>query len=294
MAITRTDLFGSFPALVTPFTADATRIDFDSFANLLEVQKKAGVTGYVVCGSTGESATLSPDEYRRAIEFVVQFSNDEKPVIAGIGTSSTAVAVELAAMHRELGVHATLVVTPPYNKPPQRGVIEHFRAIKQSSGLPLIAYNIPGRAALNVTPQTIHALAKEGLIIGVKESSGSMDQVLDLLALVEDSIAVLSGEDSLVHAMMASGGHGVISASQNAAPKQFAELCEANLRGDFATGKRIQASLLPLIRALFTETNPIPVKVALKLQGVIASDAVRLPLVPAEAATVEKVQKALA
>jgi 4-hydroxy-tetrahydrodipicolinate synthase len=293
MAITRKDLFGSFPALVTPFTSDGTKIDFSSFEALLEVQKKAGVTGYVVCGSTGESATLTQEEYKKAIEFVVSFNKKEKPIIAGIGTSSTAVAAELGKLHRDIGVDATLVVTPPYNKPPQRGVIEHFRSIQKSSGLPLIAYNIPGRSALNVTPQTINILADEGLIIGVKESSGNMDQVLDLLALVEDKIAVLSGEDSLVHAMMASGGHGVISASQNAAPKQFADLCHANLKGDFISGKKIQAALLPLVRALFIETNPIPVKVALKLQGVIASDMVRLPLVHAEPSTIENLKKVL-
>ena len=291
MTLNRKDIFGSFPALVTPFTADGSAIDFASFEALLAVQKSAGVTGYVVCGSTGESATLTPDEYKKAIEFVVQFNKKEKPVIAGIGTSSTAVACELGKLHAACGVDATLVVTPPYNKPPQRGIIEHFRSIKKAAGLPLIAYNIPGRSALNVTPQTVNALADEGLIIGVKESSGNIDQVLDLIALVEDKIAVLSGEDSLVHVMMASGGHGVISASQNAAPKQFADLVAADLAGDFSTGKRIQAAILPLVRAMFVETNPIPVKVALKLQGVIKHDTVRLPLVPAESTTIERVKK---
>ena len=290
MAITKSDISGSFPALVTPFSADGKSIDFDSFRNLLDVQKQANVTGYVVCGSTGESATLTPAEYEKAISFVVDYANGEKPVIAGIGTSSTQVAADLALIHKKLKVDATLVVTPPYNKPTQKGIIEHFKAIKSASGMPLIAYNIPGRSALNVVPATINTLADQKLIIGVKESSGNMDQVLDLIALTGEKIAILSGEDSLVHVMMASGGHGVISASQNAAPSAFADLVQADLKGDFQSGQKIQSSLLPLVRAMFVETNPIPVKAALHLQKVIAHPTVRLPLTAAEDSTIEKLK----
>ena len=285
---------GSMPAIVTPFTADASSVDYDSLANLLSVQLAAGVTGIVVCGSTGESATLSQAEYSKVIAFTVEQVKGLVPVIAGIGTNSTQVGIELGKLIRELKVDGGLVVTPPYNKPPQRGVIEHFRQIKSaSSGLPLIAYNIPGRSSLNLTPDTIAALAKEKLIVAVKESTGNMDQVMDTIAACNDQISILSGEDSLVHAIMSCGGHGVISASQNVAPKGFAELTAANLKGDFATGAKIQLQLLPLVRAMFVETNPIPAKVGLLLQGVIKHSSVRLPLVPALESTIEKVKSVI-
>jgi 4-hydroxy-tetrahydrodipicolinate synthase len=285
---------GSMPAIVTPFNADASAVDYDSLANLLSVQLSAGVTGIVVCGSTGESATLSPAEYSKVIGFTVDQVKGSVPVIAGIGTNSTQIGIELGKLIRELKVDGGLVVTPPYNKPPQRGVIEHFRQIKTaSSGLPLIAYNIPGRSSLNLTPDTIAALAKEKLIVAVKESTGNMDQVMDTIAACEDKISILSGEDSLVHAIMACGGHGVISASQNVAPKGFAELTTANLKGDFNTGAKIQLQLLPLVRAMFVETNPIPAKVGLQLQGVIKHSSVRLPLVPALESTIEKVKSVI-
>jgi 4-hydroxy-tetrahydrodipicolinate synthase len=285
---------GSMPALVTPFNQDATAVDYDSLDNLINVQIKAGVTGLVVCGSTGEAATLSAAEYSEVISFVVEKSKGQVPVVAGIGTNSTNSAVETTKHLCELKVDGILVVTPPYNKPPQRGVIEHFRNIKKASnGIPLIAYNIPGRSSLNLTADTIGQLAKENLIVAVKESTGNMDQVLDTIVACEDRISILSGEDSLVHAIMSSGGHGVISASQNVAPKGFVELVNANLKGDFASGAKIQMKLLPIVRAMFIETNPIPAKVGLKLQNVIKHDSVRLPLVSALESTVEKVRSFL-
>lgn len=287
------DLYGAYPAIVTPFDEDGTNVDYESLDNLLQVQLKAGVHGIVVCGSTGELATLSYEEYKSVVSFVVSKVNGQIPVVAGIGTNSTNIASQFGETLKSLKVDGILVVTPPYNKPPQRGLIEHFRQIKKVSSLPLIAYNIPGRSALNVTPSTINLLAEQGLIIGVKESSGNMDQVMDLIALCRDKIAILSGEDSLVHALITCGGHGVISATQNVAPRGFVELVEFNKKNDVKSAAEIQLKLLPIVRAMFVETNPIPAKVGLHLQGVIKYPSVRLPLVPAEQATIEKVKSVL-
>ena len=300
MALTAKNLHGAFPALATPFLADGSKVDYDSLANLVDVQIAGGVDGLVVCGSTAEAATLEFDEYRAVLQFVSDRIKGGKPIIAGIGTSSTKQAQAFAQVHRELKVDAILISTPPYNKPPQQGVIEHFRQIKTASaGIPLIAYNIPGRAGLNLTTSTVKAMVTEGLVIGLKEASGNFEQVLDVIAacqpfIKDGKMAILSGEDSYAHALIASGGQGIISASQNVAPKQFSDLVHAHYNGKPEQARDIQLELLPLVHAMFMETNPIPVKVGLALQGVIKSPAVRLPLIAAEPATVERIKQVLA
>lgn len=291
--LTKDRFKGTFTALCTPFTQDGGAIDFTSFEKLIDYQLGAGVDGLVVCGSTGEAATLSEDEYLSAVKFVRSKTKGRSFCVAGVGSSDTKRCCSLASAATELGADGILVTTPPYNKPQQRGVVEHFRALSKVTTLPLIAYNIPGRSALNLLPQTIATLADEGLIIGVKESSGNMDQVLDTLALVRDKISVVSGEDSLVNALMASGGHGVISASANVAPELFVKLTRAALSGEWSTARDAQFDLLPIVRAMFIETNPIPAKVGLHLKGVIAHPTVRLPLVAAEKTTVERVKSVL-
>lgn len=283
---------GTYTALATPFNADGS-LDLDSLANLCDFQLKAGVNGFVACGSTGEAATLSEEEYRKIVTFVQERAKGKVPVVAGIGTNDTRRAWAQAVMLSELRVDGILVVTPPYNKPPQRGIVEHFRAVKGHTELPIIAYNIPGRSAANILPVTLDQMAKENLIVSVKESSGNMDQVLDIIALIGKKVSILSGEDSLVHAMMASGAHGVISASANVAPELFVQMTDAFAAGRFEESRDTQLKLLPIVRALFTETNPIPAKVGLHLRGVIKHPTVRLPLVPAEASTVQKMKEAL-
>lgn len=293
MTITCADLRGTFTALVTPFSADGIQIDFSSLAQLIEFQLAAKVDGFVICGSTGEAVTLSAEEYAQVLREAVKIVGGRVPCIAGVGSSNTKSAITMAQAAEESGCDAVLVSTPPYNKPPQKGIIEHFRAIKTGVSIPLIAYNIPGRAALNILPETIVALTRQELIIGLKESAGSFDQLLDILLLLRDRIAILSGEDSLVHACMASGGHGTISASANVIPEIFVDITSAALLQKWQDSLTAQFLALPIIRALFMETNPIPVKTALMLKGVIKSNMVRLPLLPAIEGTIERLSALL-
>lgn len=285
---------GTYPAIVTPFNADGSAVDYDSLKALIDYQVRAGVQGIVVCGSTGEAATLSEDEYKNVVLSAKSMLGGRGQCIAGIGTNNTAKAQELAAFLSESKLDGILLVAPPYVKPPQRAIVEHFRAVKRCSTVPIIAYNVPGRSSVNIAAPTIAQLVQEGCIVGLKEALGSIDQVLDILAFTGDKLAMLSGEDSLVHATMASGGCGVISATANIIPEIFVELTTAALKGDWERARRAQFKALPIVRAMFMETNPIPVKTALALQGIIKYSAVRLPLVPAEAATVEKIRAVLA
>lgn len=289
----RIELKGTFTAIVTPFGPGGGAVDFESLKALLEFQLGAGVQGIVACGSTGEAATLSPSEYLEVVRYTVKHLQGRAPCIAGVSSSSTARACEIAPELKQIGVDALLVSGPPYNKPPQAGLLEHFRSIHKSCGLPIIAYNIPSRTGVNILPETIGVLAAEGTVCAVKEASGSMDQMLDLLRTLEGKTPVLSGEDSLVAPLMSCGGSGVISASANVAPAQFKEMTDAALSGNVVAAGHVQISLLPLIRALFCEPNPIPAKTALALLGVIRSPAVRLPLVDARAETVQRLTQLL-
>ncbi|NMC63004.1 MAG: 4-hydroxy-tetrahydrodipicolinate synthase [SAR324 cluster bacterium] len=293
MTINKDTLRGTFPAIVTPFSKDGANVDFDSLHNLIEYQISARVDGLVVCGSTGEAQTLTDDEYQKVVSFTKEKVNGRVPVIAGIGTNSTQKGIAAAKLLDEIAVDGILLVAPMYNKPTQKGIIAHFEQIKRATRLPIIAYNVPGRTSVNILPATIATLVKQGTICGLKEASGSMDQVLDILSLVRDDCAVVSGEDSLVCALMLSGGKGVISASANIIPEIFVEITSAALNKEWERAKEAQYKALPWVRLMFAETNPIPVKTAVALKGIIKYPTLRLPLMPAEDATIEKIKALL-
>lgn len=278
-------LSGVFTALVTPFTRDASAVDYRSLEKLIELQLAAGVQGVVVCGSTGEASTLTQQEYGEVISFVRERTKGSLSCVAGISTSSTMAAIEMAKLIKGIGCDAILVAAPPYNRPTQEGLLEHFRAIARAVRIPLIAYNIPGRSAVGFTAATLATLSREGLIAGIKESSGSIDLLADIIRAVSPICQVVSGDDSLLLAVLAYGGSGAISASANVLPREFVELTTAYAAGRIDDSRKLQLGMLSKIRALFIESNPVPVKTALALQGVIAEPTVRLPLVPLSAAS---------
>lgn len=283
---------GVFTAVVTPFDVQGA-LDLKGLESIIEDQIQSGVHGIVVCGSTGEASTLSDEEYRAVVRRCVELVDRRVCCVAGIGGSSTRRAQCMAEELEQLGVDAAMLVVPPYNKPSQEGIIGHFRAVHGSTRLPLIAYNVPGRTVANMLPGTVATLAEEGTIEALKDASGSLDQFMDTAALVRDRIALLSGEDSLTHAMMASGARGVVSVAANVSPIEMVSMVSHALKGDFARSRESQFGLLPLIRALFSETNPIPVKAAVWIRGLISSPAVRLPLTPAQSTTVARLRDLL-
>lgn len=283
-------LRGVYTALVTPFSKDGVSVDYESFARLLSFQIKAGVHGVVACGTTGEASTLSDEEYFGVVKFVRQQTTGKLPCVAGISVSSTAQAVEMARHLAELGCDAILLAAPPYNKPTQLGLVEHVRAVQQATKLPIIAYNIPGRSAVGFAPATLGLLAREGAICGIKDSTGSIDALADTMPLLNESCQVLSGEDALTLGILAYGGTGVISASANALPQEFVALVNAWHAGEVAKARNEQLSIVRKIRMLFVETNPVPVKTALALKGIIDHPTVRLPLVPLSKDNLDKVK----
>ncbi|RMF24099.1 MAG: 4-hydroxy-tetrahydrodipicolinate synthase [Deltaproteobacteria bacterium] len=269
---------GTYTAIVTPFAGGG--VDEEALRALVREQVEAGVDGIVPCGSTGESATLDHAEHERVIAICVEEAAGRVKVIAGTGSNSTREAARLTAFARGAGADAALLISPYYNKPTQEGHVVHYREIAAAAGdLPLIIYNIPGRTGVNMTPETIARIAEIPQVVGVKEASGSLDQVSRIIALAGEEFTVLSGDDSLTLPMMAVGAKGVISVTSNLLPRRFAELVRAAAAGDFATARAIHFELLPLMQALFLETNPIPVKTALAMLGKIR-DELRLPLTP--------------
>lgn len=284
-------LHGVLPALVTPFSKDGSVIDFKSLGNLIEVQLAGKVHGVVACGSTGEASTLSESEYVDVVRFARSATKGKVPCVAGISVSSTTRAVQMARAVAELGCDAILVATPPYNKPSQAGIIEHFKAIHAASGLPLIAYNVPGRSGVAITSSTLGTLSQQGIITSIKEASGSIDALADTMLAVTSECQVLSGDDSLFLALLAYGGRGVITVVGNAFPGELVALYDAFQRRDTTEARRIQLALLPRIRAAFVESNPAPIKAALALMNIIENDAVRLPLTPLSPASLERVRK---
>jgi 4-hydroxy-tetrahydrodipicolinate synthase len=284
-------LRGVIPALVTPFTKDGSHVDTKSLGNLIEKQIAGKVHGVVACGSTGEAATLSESEYFEVVKFTRAATRGKVPCVAGISVSSTHGAVQMARSIKELGCDAILVATPPYNKPSQTGIIEHFKAIQEASGLPLIAYNVPGRSGVAITPATLGVLSQQGIISAIKEASGSVDLLADTMLTVREDCQVLSGDDSLFLATLAYGGRGIISVVANACPEEMVALYDAFERGDTREACRLQLGLLPRMRAAFMETNPVPIKNALARLGVIENETVRLPLTPLAPASFDRVCK---
>ncbi|MBI4518537.1 MAG: 4-hydroxy-tetrahydrodipicolinate synthase [Deltaproteobacteria bacterium] len=281
---------GSMTALVTPFRDG--QIDREALARLVELQIAGGTSALVPCGSTGESATLTHAEHAEMVGLVVKLAKGRLPVIAGTGSNSTAEAIALTKAAKEAGADAALLISPYYNKPTQEGIFLHYRAIAAATHCPLIVYNIPGRTASKIEAATLARLAELDEIIGLKEATGSLDEVQEVLRLCGDRLELYSGDDSLTLPIMAVGGCGVISVTSNILPKELAAMTAAMLRGDLAEARALHFRLLPVMKALFLETNPIPVKAALALMG-LCRDEVRLPLVAMTDAPREKLRQAL-
>ena len=272
---------GSMVAIVTPFKKG--KLDEKAFGNLIEFQIAGGTVGIVPCGTTGESATLSHEEHNRVIELAVKIVNGRVPVVAGTGSNSTEEAVALTRHAKKVGADAALLICPYYNKPTQEGLYRHFKTVAKSVDLPLMPYNIPGRTGVNMLPATVARLvdAKTGdrNIAAIKESSGSIQQISEVIRLCGDRLAVISGDDALTLPILSLGGRGVISVAANIIPKDCAEMVKAALKGDWDKARRLHFGMAPLVDALFIETNPIPVKTALGWMEK-CSDEVRLPLCP--------------
>ena len=260
--------------------------------DLIEWQIQSGIGGLVPCGSTGESATLTHAEHDSVIKLTIEQVRKRVPVIAGTGSNSTAEAIRLTVAAREMGADGALLLSPYYNKPTQDGIYRHYKTIAASVDIPLFVYNIPGRTASNIAPETVARLAEIKNIVGIKEASGSMDQSSDILKLCGDRITILSGDDALTLPLIALGAKGVISTCSNVVPREMHDLAAAALAGDFAKAREIHFRLLPLMRALFVETNPIPVKQALAFMGKCANE-LRMPLVPMTAGPAEKLRIAM-
>jgi 4-hydroxy-tetrahydrodipicolinate synthase len=284
------DLEGVFTALVTPFRDDA--VDEDALRALVERQIAAGVDGLAPCGSTGESATLSHAEHRHVVEIVVAAARGRLPVLAGTGSNSTREAIELTRYAKEAGADGALLISPYYNKPTQEGIVAHYAEIARETDFPLVVYNIPGRTASNMLPSTLARLADIEPVVGVKEASGDLAQISAVVAVCPADFSVLSGDDALTLPLLAVGGRGVISTSANVAPAEMVDLVRAFRAGDLERALRTHQRLLPLFDALFCETNPIPVKAALGLLGLVG-DEIRLPLTRLTDANRERLQVVL-
>lgn len=266
---------GSYVAIVTPFKDG--KVDERALGDLIEWQIERGTNGIVPCGSTGESATLTHEEHDRVIALTVEVARRRVPVIAGTGSNATHEAIRLTQHAKAVGADAALLVTPYYNKPTQEGLFQHYEAIARAVDLPLVLYNIPGRSVVNMTPQTVARLSTITNIVGIKEASGNLSQMSDIVASCGDRFVVLSGDDALTLPLMAVGGKGVISVTANVAPAETADMVNAALKGDWDRARRAHYRLLPLSNAMFLETNPIPVKAALAMMG-RSTDELRLPL----------------
>jgi len=281
---------GVFTALVTPFRDGA--VDARALVELVELQIAAGVDGIVPCGSTGEAATLSHAEHQRVVEGVVAAARGRVQVVAGTGSNSTAEAIQLTRHAKEAGADGALLISPYYNRPTQDGIVAHYAEIARQTAFPLLVYNIPARTGSNVLPATLARLAEVDQIVGVKESCGDLNQIAHVIAAVPDSFAVLSGDDWAALPLLALGGKGAISTVSNVAPGEMVELVRAFRAGDIARARAIHFRLLPLLDALFCETNPIPVKAALAMRGLIQEE-LRLPLVPISNGNRERLQAVL-
>jgi 4-hydroxy-tetrahydrodipicolinate synthase len=280
---------GSLVAIVTPMKNG--RVDFAAIERLVDWHVEQGTDGLVPVGTTGESPTVDVEEHEKIIETVVRRVAGRIPVIAGAGGNATAEAIELTKFSKDVGATATLQVAPYYNKPTQEGLYRHFAAIAEAVDLPMVLYNIPTRCVVNMTPETIARLAELPQVVAVKEATGSMDQTSEILARCD--LAVLSGDDSLTLPLMALGARGVISVVANLVPRDVKRLAVAMLAGDLEAARAAHRKLFPLCRAMFVETNPIPIKTAMKWAGLIESDEKRLPLTDLSAAGAEALRRAM-
>lgn len=268
---------GAIVATVTPFRNG--KVDRAALRRLVEFQIASGTDGIVPCGTTGESATLSFEEHERVIDAVIEAVDGRVPVIAGTGSNNTREAILLTRYARKAGANGALVITPYYNKPTQEGLYRHFRAVAESADIPVVLYNVPGRTGVNMAAETVARLAAVSNIVGVKEASGNLNQVCDIIRSTPRKFCVLSGDDFLFFPMMALGAKGVISVASNVAPRAMADLYDAYVIGEVSRAREIHYHLWPLFHILFIETNPIPAKTALAMLGRIREE-FRLPLCP--------------
>ncbi|MBA7510894.1 4-hydroxy-tetrahydrodipicolinate synthase [subsurface metagenome] len=266
---------GSFVALVTPFKNN--RVDVEKLRELVEFHIKKRTSGIVPCGTTGESPTLSHEEHRLVIETVIKAVNGRIKVIAGTGSNNTNEAIELTRFAKKVGADGCLVITPYYNKPTQNGLYLHFKKIAETVDIPIIMYNVPGRTGTNMISSTAAKLSKIKNIIGLKEASGNITQISQIVRECVEEFDVLSGDDAMTFPILAVGGKGVISVAANIAPAEVAELVETFNKGDINKSRKMHLKMLPLFEAMFYETNPIPVKTSMNLMGMISDD-IRLPL----------------
>ena len=281
---------GAIVATVTPFRNG--NLDKNALKKLVTFQIESGTDGIVPCGTTGESATLSFEEHERVIDIVLESADGRVPVIAGTGSNNTKEAVALTRYAKKAGVNGALVITPYYNKPTQDGLLRHFRAVAESADIPIILYNVPGRTGVNMAAQTVARLAEIPNIVGVKEASGNLTQVCDIIRMTPKKFCVLSGDDALFFPMMALGAKGVISVTSNVAPRLMAELYDTYVIGEISRARDIHYHLWPLFQALFLETNPIPAKTALAMMKKIREE-FRLPLSPMADASRKALAKTL-
>lgn len=281
---------GSMVALVTPFKDG--RVDEPTLRELVEFQIKNGTDVLVPCGTTGESPTLTHDEHRRIIELTVEAANGRIAVVAGTGSNSTTEAIDLTRYAKQAGADGALLVLPYYNKPTQAGLIAHCRAVADAADLPLILYNIPGRTGVNMLPETLAALADHPYIVGMKEATGNLEQMTHDIILCGDKLSFLSGDDTLTLPLLAVGGRGVISVVANIVPRDVSDLVRAFLNGDWNRAREIHLKLFPLCQAMFCETNPIPVKTAMALLGMVGGE-LRLPLWPMSEMNLIKLKAAM-
>ncbi len=281
---------GCLVAMITPFRDG--KIDEPGLRRLVDFHLENGTDGLVPCGTTGESVSMTEEEQLRVIEIVVETVNKRIPVIAGTGTNSTAKTIKMTRKAKEVGADAALVVTPYYNKPTQQGLYLHFEAIAKETDLPLVLYNVPSRTSVNMLPETVARLAKIPTVVAVKEASGSMDQVSQIVQSCRADFAVLSGDDSLTLPMLSLGGTGVISVVGNIAPAPMSEMVGAYRAGNVARARELHYQMFDLCRAMFYETNPIPVKTAAGFLGLCSSE-LRLPMCPMGEANRQKLEQVL-
>jgi 4-hydroxy-tetrahydrodipicolinate synthase len=281
---------GAFTALITPFRRG--ELDEQALRQLVDFQIAQGINGLVPCGTTGESVTLTEFEHDRVIEIVVEQAAGRVPVIAGTGTNNTRLTIERTHHARAIGADAALVVVPYYNKPTQEGMYRHFAAIAEATDLPLILYNVPGRTGVNMTPETVLRLAEIPTIAGIKEASGNLDQVSQIVGSARSDFTVLSGDDSLTLPIISVGGRGVISVVSNIVPAAVVELTATALRGDLSAARSLHHRLFPLCRAMFLDNNPTAVKTAAAMLG-LCSGELRLPLTDMSPANRQALEQAL-
>ncbi|MDR1945917.1 MAG: 4-hydroxy-tetrahydrodipicolinate synthase [Desulfovibrio sp.] len=282
-------LQGAYTALITPFRNG--KVDEDAFRRHIETQINEGIDGLVPCGTTGESATLSHEEHREVIRICIDQARGRVPVVAGAGSNNTREAEDLVRFAHEAGADAVLLITPYYNKPSQEGLYAHFKALDAAAPIPAVLYNVPGRTGVSIDPGTMARIHKNlNNVIGIKEATGNLIQVSDIIEQCGEEFTLLSGDDFTVLPILAVGGKGVISVVSNIAPRAVHDMCAAWFAGDAAEAKRLHYKLTPLCRACFLETNPVPVKTALGLLGRIEDAAPRLPLAPLVPANEDKLR----